>query len=153
MSVRTEIVSGKAIAILAGVALLATGCQTMGFVPGGPTAVWSKAGTTRAQRRMDFEECVLAAAQAIQPAMGVASTPGFSSPGTLMCNSYGTMTTCNNVGGMNIQPTTYSYDSNSSTRGLYAKVCMEKKGYVQAASHFCQDPNDQTTEDCVVPYH
>lgn len=141
---------------VAGVATIIAGCATNGFVPGGPTTTFSKPDTTRAQRRLDWEECLLAGAQNIQPAMGVATTPGFSSPGTLMCNSFGgtmsVMTTCNSVGAVNIAPTAYSYDANTQTRQLYFKVCMEKKGYVKAPATFCQDVNDQTTEDCVAPY-
>ena len=141
------------IAVSLGAVMLVGGCQTAGFVPGGPTVAWSKVDTTRAQRRLDAEECMLEAAEKIQPAMGVASTPGFSSPGSLMCNSIGSMTTCNNVGGVNIPSSTYSYDANNQTRQLYVKVCMEKKGYVPASTKFCEDRNDQTTEDCVAPYH
>jgi hypothetical protein len=142
----------KLLLVVIGVASFTAGCHSMGFVPGGPALAWSKPDTTRAQSRLDGEECMLEAAENIQPAMGVATTPGFSSPGSLMCNSIGTMTTCNNVGAVNIPPSTYSYDANNPTRQLYVKVCMEKKGYVQVQSHFCQDPSDLTTEDCVVPY-
>lgn len=143
--------------VAAAIATIIAGCATNGFVPGGPTVAFTKPDATRAQKRLDAEECMLAAAQNIQPAMGVATTPGFSSPGNLMCNSVGgtmsVMTTCNNVGAVNIAPTAYSYDANTQTRQLYVKVCMEKKGYVMAPTKFCQDITDQTTEDCVVPYH
>ena len=141
----------KILLVVAGVATITAGCATSGFVPGGPTKTFMRPDTTRAQRRLDWEECLLEAGEKIQPAMGVATTPGFSSPGSLMCNSIGTMTTCNNVGGMNIQPSAYSYDANNQTRQHF-KVCMEKKGYVTAPATFCQDINDQTTEDCVAPY-
>jgi hypothetical protein len=102
---------------------------------------------------LDGEECILEAAQKIQPAMGVIADTGFSTPGTTYCNSMGGMTTCNTVGGVNIPGSAMSYDANRSTRQLYLKVCMEKKGYVQVPSKWCQDPNDETTEDCVTPIH
>jgi len=137
--------------VVAGIAAITAGCQTVGYVPGGSVMAWSKPTATRAQERLDNEECILDATQQIQPAMGVATTPGFSSPGSLMCNSVGSMTTCNNVGAVNIPGSAYSYDANMPVRKLFVKVCMEKKGYTLSQSKWCDDPHDLTTEGCVVP--
>ena len=130
---------------------LVSACQTTGFVPGGPATSWGKTGTTRAQRHLDYEECGLEAAEKIQPAMDVAVDPGLSLPGSIMCNSIDGITTCNNVGGLNIPPSAISYDANRSTRELYVKVCMEKKRYTMIETKWCQDPHDSTSEDCVIP--
>jgi hypothetical protein len=46
---------------------------------------------------------------------------------------------------------TVSSDANRSTRQLYVKVCMEKKGYALTQTKWCQDPHDEVTEDCVIP--
>jgi hypothetical protein len=120
------------------------------FVPGGPTlSIW-KEGATRAQRRADYADCKLEAIREVPTAVGVGSTPGFSSPGSVLCTGHD-IVTCNTVGGYNNPGSVYSYDASARTRQQYVLACLIKKGYVRKQTTFCQDPNDMTTEDCVVP--
>lgn len=162
----------KAPLALTAAASLSAACQTTGFVPGGTATAWVKSGTARAQRHLEYEECVLEAARKIQPAIAVDQVPYEGAP-QLVPQFEPTpsinVTTPPEAFGVNIgQATehlgqvqegagkelfnrTVSYDANRSTRQLYVKLCMEKKGYTLAQTKFCQDPHDKTTEDCVIP--
>lgn len=137
------------VAVLCGIVV--AGCAANGFVPGGPASTIWKEGTTRAQRVADYADCKLEAIREVPTAVGVGSTPGFSSPGSVMCNGLGNIVTCNTVGGYNNPGSVYSYDASARTRQQYVSACLIKKGYVRKQTTFCQDPNDMTTEDCVIP--
>ena len=152
------------LALMTAAPLLAA-CQTNGFVPGGPVTAWVKSGTTRAQRHLGYEECVLEAAGVAQvPYEGVPQlvpqfepTPSISvtappeSFGTNVGGAIGHLGQVEENSGKEMFDRAVSYDANRSTRQLYVKVCMEKKGYTLAQTKFCQDPHDETTEDCVIP--
>lgn len=131
-------------------AFLVSGCVTTGFVPGGPAPVWSKAGTTRAQRKAEYEDCWFKAVKEIPPAMATHFDPGLHIPGSVMCSGYGTYVSCRQVGGVDVPASASTVDRNEGVRKRYAEVCMEKRGFVQAQGKFCMSPDDTTTEDCVV---
>jgi hypothetical protein len=126
-------------------------CQTGGYVPGGDTVSWQKKGTTRAQRHEDRLTCEVAGAQAVPVATQTAYSGGYSNPGTLQCTSVGYSTSCNRVGAYSVPSSMSTYDSNSSLRNNFVELCMTKKGYSIQPTKWCQNQNDLTTENCVVP--
>jgi hypothetical protein len=164
------------LALITAAPLLAACQTTTGFVPGGPVTAWVKSGTTRAQRHLEYEECLLEAGQKIQPAMivdqvpytGVPDTiqqvPDFSPTpaihvdappaafGTNVGESLGHLGQVEENAGNELFNNSISHDAYRSTQQLYVKVCLEKKGYNLAQTKYCLDPHDETTEDCVIPH-
>lgn len=56
----------KATPALVAAATLLAACQTTDFLPGGPVMGWAKSGTSRAQRRLAYDDCVLKATAVAQ---------------------------------------------------------------------------------------
>lgn len=122
----------KAIVMLAAAAL--AGCVT----DGGPRTTIYKAGSTKSQRQADYDACKIQSFKSIPQTMATEVTPGYSSPGTAICNTYGTMTTCNTVGGFDVPATASSYDVNASLRGRFINSCLRAKGYVFYTKPACK---------------
>lgn len=139
--VRTVIVTASLISL--------SGCITDGFIPGGDTYAWTKPNTTRAQRRLDINECTLAAAREVPPVMGTEIVPGIYDPGPVFCTGSGFFMTCSQSMGMSIPPMAVPVDYNGKLRQKYIDVCLQKKGYALAKVKFCQSKDDLVTEDCV----
>lgn len=136
----------------AAISFALAGCVSSdGFVPGGTVAAYQKPGTTRQQRADDVLQCRVAAMQSVPQAARTSYSPGFSSPGTTVCNSAGYTTTCNQVGAVNVPGTVMTVDANSGVRDQYADLCLRQKGYQLAPARWCQTRDDRTTEDCVIP--
>lgn len=112
--------------------------------------MWAKQGTTRAERRAEWETCLFSAAKEIPPAMAAAFNPDVSTPATLVCNNYGGTVNCRNVGGVNIPASARTVDQNAGLRKRYADVCMEKKGFVRVPGKLCARADDLMSEDCGV---
>ncbi|MQT14008.1 hypothetical protein [Segnochrobactrum spirostomi] len=135
--------------ILAASLIALSGCITDGFMPGGDTYAWTKPNTTRAQRRLDINECTLAAAREVPPVMGTEIVPGIYDPGPVFCTGAGFFMTCSQSMGMSIPPMAVPVDYNVKLRQKYVDVCLQKKGYALAKVKFCQSKDDLVTEDCV----
>jgi hypothetical protein len=108
--------------ILATVAVVA-GCQT------GPMPSAFKPGSTFSQRQFDYDQCKIASLKEIPQAMATQINPGVHTPGTVTCNTIGSSTYCNEMGGLNIPATASTYDVNEGLRGRYISSCMMRKGY------------------------
>ncbi len=161
----------KATPALVAAATLLAACQTTDFLPGGPVMGWAKSGTSRAQRRLAYDDCVLKATAVAQvPYSGypegadsISTVPRFeptpefhieTPPAAFGVNVDQSVEHLGQVqegAGEELFNRTVSSDANRSTRQLYVKVCMEKKGYALAQTKWCQDPHDEVTEDCVIP--
>lgn len=61
--------------------------------------------------------------------MATQINPGVHTPGTVTCNTYGTATYCNEMGGLNIPATASTYDANQGLRTRFIASCMGTKGY------------------------
>jgi hypothetical protein len=99
------------------------GCQT------GPQFTAFKPGTVHADRQAAFDQCKIVSLREIPQNMSTSVSPGYYSPGTISCSSYGTTTTCNRVGEVNIPATSSTYDNNQGLRDRFLMRCMEAKGY------------------------
>jgi hypothetical protein len=141
----------RALGVASLLLVLAACVPSDGFVPGGPTASYQKPGTTRQQRRDEILQCQVAALQTVPQAASTRYSPGFSAPGTTVCNTVGYTTTCNQVGAVNIPGRLTTVDVNSGIRDQYLDLCMRQRGYQFLPARFCQTRDDTTTEDCVSP--
>ncbi|MER9563492.1 hypothetical protein [Mesorhizobium sp. M0571] len=103
--------------------LLLAGCQT------GPLPSAFKPGSTASQRQFDYDQCKIASLKEIPQAMATQINPGVHTPGTVTCNTYGTATYCNEMGGLNIPATASTYDANQGLRTRYINNCIGAKGY------------------------
>ena len=110
--------------IVLGIVVALGGCATSG-----PIMLTHKAGTTLQQRQLDHDECKIAAFQQVPQDLVTDYSPGYSSPGTVHCNTYGGVTTCNTVGGVNIPPSVNTYDQNRDLRDRQMQRCMSERGY------------------------
>lgn len=117
-------------------ALLLVGCQTAL-----PPSLY-KPGTTFAQRQFAFDQCKIASFRDIPQNLATDVNPGYSSPGTLQCNTYGSYTSCQRVGAINIPASASTYDVNASIRERYISQCMASQGY-----QFIQVPVCRTQEE------
>ncbi len=165
----------KAALALVAVASLLAACQTTNFMPGGPVMGWAKSGTSRAQRRLAYDDCVLKATAVAQvgfpdpvpytgypesagaPLYRFEPTPEFhvetppAAFGVNVDQAVEHLGAVQERAGEELFDNAVSSTSNLSTRQLYVKVCMEKKGYALTKTKWCQDPHDEVTEDCVIP--
>ena len=165
-----------ALALVAVVSLLAA-CQTTNFVPGGPVMGWAKSGTSRAQRRLAYDDCVLKATAVAQvgypdpvpytgypagvdsiptaprfeptPEMHIETPP--AAFGVNVGHAVEHLGAVEEGAGEELFDQAASSNSSRSTQQLYVKVCMEKKGYALAHTKWCPNPHDEATEDCVIP--
>ncbi|MER9175281.1 hypothetical protein NKH72_17020 [Mesorhizobium sp. M0955] len=103
--------------------LLLTGCQT------GPQPSAFKPGSTAPQRQLDYDQCKISSLREIPQAMATQINPGVHTPGTVTCNTYGTSTYCNEMGGLNIPASSSTYDANQGLRDRFIARCMVEKGY------------------------
>ncbi|RWH34440.1 MAG: hypothetical protein EOQ80_33110 [Mesorhizobium sp.] len=55
--------------------------------------------------------------------------PGYNNPGTIQCNTYGTIVTCNRIGAVNIPASSTTYDVNGELRDRYVVRCLQSKGF------------------------
>lgn len=100
----------------------------IGCAPQISTVAW-KPGTTSEARQADIDDCQIAAMKDVPKDVRTDYDPGFSSPGTVQCNTIGTSTYCNTVGAVNIPGSVSQYDANSPLRTRVADRCLRAKGY------------------------
>lgn len=97
-----------------------------------------RSGVTFAQKQRDYDQCKIASFKEIPQAVTAQSVGGLYIPGTLQCRSSYGMTTCNNVGEVNIPSQTVAVDNNGGIRGRYIESCLRSKGYVMLTRPMCK---------------
>ncbi|MBZ9683126.1 hypothetical protein LB531_20930 [Mesorhizobium sp. CO1-1-2] len=107
---------------LAALAVVA-GCQT------GPVPIIYKPGADLNSTLAATDQCKIDSFKEIPQSIATDYHPGYSNPGTVQCNTYGTMTTCNRVGAVDIPASSNTYDVNASLRDRYIQRCLEGKGF------------------------
>ena len=86
-------------------------------------------GSRLSDRAKAHDDCKIASFKEIPQTQGVATIRGYSSPGTLHCNTIGAVTSCNRIGAVNIPSQTSSYDVNGKLRKRYMDRCLNEKGF------------------------
>lgn len=97
-----------------------------------------KTGSNTAERKDAFELCEFEGIRNVPRAMVTDIDPGYSSPGTLQCNTVGTSTTCNRVGDINIPASSSTYDANEQIRDRYIQRCLRQKGFETYTRPICK---------------
>lgn len=113
----------KKAGVACAIGVLLSGCQT------GPSLVAFKPGTTFNDRQLAYDQCKIEALQSVPSDVRTQFNPGYYNPGSLSCSTYGSYTSCNRVGAVDIPATATQYDANSSLRQRTIMRCMEAKGY------------------------
>ncbi|TIS53295.1 hypothetical protein [Mesorhizobium sp.] len=117
--------------ILAAVAAVA-GCQT------GPTPIVFKPGVDLSSTLSAVDQCKIDSFKEIPQSLATDVHPGYSNPGTIQCNTFGTIITCNRIGAIDIPATTTTFDVNAALRDRYITRCLEGKGFtVKADGRAC----------------
>lgn len=96
-----------------------------------------RTGSTIGERQMAIDECRITSLQQIPQALVTQNVGGYSNPGTLQCNTYGAVTSCNRVGAVNIPPTQITSDVNQSLRDRFVARCLTGKGFTLAPMKIC----------------
>ena len=102
-----------------------------------------KEGSVKAERMRALDECEFEAVKEIPRAMAVEMQGGYSSPGTVQCSTLGGITSCQQIGAINIPASAQSYDANTSTRLRYVNRCLERKGYSVLDRPVCKSDEDK----------
>jgi len=100
-----------------------------GCVSSGPAPTLYKPGATKTETQAALDDCRVESLAKVPQAMATDVSPGFSSPGTLQCNTVGNYTSCNRVGAVNIPASATTYDVNQPLRGRIIDRCLAAKGY------------------------
>jgi hypothetical protein len=108
--------------LFATVALLA-GCQS------GPSAIVFKPGVDLGTTQAAVDQCKIASFKEIPQSIATDYHPGYSNPGTVQCNGYGGVVSCQTIGAVNIPGSTTTYDVNEGLRDRYINRCLQSKGF------------------------
>ncbi|MET3521477.1 hypothetical protein [Mesorhizobium abyssinicae] len=108
--------------LLAAMAAIA-GCQS------GPTAIIYKPGVDLSSTVAAVDQCKIASFREIPQSIATEYHPGYNNPGTVQCNTIGTIVSCNTIGAVNIPGSTSTYDVNQGLRDRYITRCLEAKGF------------------------
>ncbi|GLS39743.1 hypothetical protein GCM10010869_53400 [Mesorhizobium tianshanense] len=103
--------------------VILAGCQT------GPTPIVFKPGVDLRSTVAAVDQCKIASFRDIPQSIATDYHPGYSNPGTVQCNTYGTVVSCNTIGAVNIPGSTTTYDVNQGLRDRYIVRCLEAKGF------------------------
>jgi hypothetical protein len=125
-------------------AVLTAGCQT------GPSAIVFKPGVDLDATVAAVDQCKIASFKEIPQSIATDYHPGYNNPGTVQCNSYGTVVSCQNVGAVNIPASTTTYDVNQGLRDRYMSRCLEGQGFqvkVDGRACFGQSEVNQALAD------
>ena len=128
----------KAVVLLCSIAALSA-CQT------DERFIVFKPGASDAQTQASIDQCRIASFREIPQTMATTITPGVSTPGTVQCNTYGTMTSCQSVGGLNIPARAETYDVNADLRDRYIAQCLRGKGFDVSVSRSCSGEAEQSS--------
>ncbi|WJI80807.1 MULTISPECIES: hypothetical protein [unclassified Mesorhizobium] len=112
-------------------ALAITGCQSA------PAYIVYKPGVDLNTTQAAKDQCKIDSFKEIPQSLATDVNPGYSNPGTIQCNTYGTMTTCNRVGAVNIPASSTTYDVNDGLRDRYITRCLEAKGFGVKLARSC----------------
>lgn len=105
--------------------LLAVGaCQATG-----PVKYLSKPGASAADKQAALDDCRIASLQAVPQSVGVSTSGGYYNPGTTQCSTIAGITSCNQVGAVNIPSQTTVYDRNEALRERQVDRCLRARGY------------------------
>ncbi|RUV92414.1 MULTISPECIES: hypothetical protein [unclassified Mesorhizobium] len=117
--------------LLAALAAIA-GCQS------DPAAIVYKPGVDLNSTVAAIDQCKIASFKDIPQSIATDYHPGYSNPGTVQCNTIGTVVSCNTIGAVNIPGSTTTYDVNQGLRDRYVTRCLEAKGFgVKADGRLC----------------
>jgi hypothetical protein len=104
-------------------AAVIAGCQS------GPQFVVYKPGVNIPSTVTAVDQCRIASFKEIPQSLATDINPGYNNPGTIQCNTFGTVVTCNRIGAINIPPSSTTYDVNADLRIRYIARCLEAKGF------------------------
>ncbi|MER8938734.1 hypothetical protein NKH82_04405 [Mesorhizobium sp. M0915] len=122
--------------ILAALAAL-SGCQT------GPVPIVFKPGVDVGSTVAAMDQCKINSFREIPQSLATDVNPGYNNPGTIQCNTYGTMTTCNRVGAINIPASSTTYDVNGELRDRYIQRCLQGQGFtVKSDGRACSSESE-----------
>lgn len=119
-----------------GVVALVSGCVS------GPVNVVHKTGSSFAQRQLAADECRIEGLKQVPQSMVTDYNPGYYNPGTIQCNTFGNMTSCNRVGAVNIPASSSTHDVNQSLRDRTVARCLAAKGYDIVQKPICSSSKD-----------
>ncbi|TIM13649.1 MAG: hypothetical protein E5Y67_16235 [Mesorhizobium sp.] len=120
------------------VVLAVAGCQST------PAYVVFKPGVDLNSTQTATDQCKINSFREIPQSLATDVNPGYNNPGTIQCNTYGTMTTCNRVGAINIPASSTTYDVNSELRDRYIVRCLEGKGFGVKLARACASKSEVT---------
>ena len=104
-----------------------------------------KTGSTSAERTLAHDNCKIASIKEIPQTQAVVTSPSYSSPGTTQCSTNYGVTTCNQVGALNVPSSTSSYDVNAVLRKRFIIRCLNSKGFsVIPISRVCRTGEEKT---------
>ena len=125
------------VVLLLTLAVFVSGCTE------GPVLIVHQTGSTAAQRSAAIDHCEIASFRNIPQTMATHIDPGYSSPGSMQCNTIGNSTYCNRVGGINIPATAITYDVNQGLRNRYVSRCLNNRGYSIIERPICFNDKDK----------
>ncbi|MER8882589.1 hypothetical protein [Mesorhizobium sp. M0816] len=103
-----------------------------------PAKFLYKPGVTIAGKQAAVDECRIASFRDIPQTMATDVKPGFNSPGTLQCNTFGGTTTCNRIGAINIPASANTYDVNAGLRDRFIEQCLQQNGFTITSIPLCK---------------
>lgn len=127
----------KRVAVLSALALI-SGCVS------GPADLVHKTGSSLAQRQLAADQCRIESLRQVPQALVTETDPGYYNPGTIQCNTFGNMTSCNRVGAVNIPASSSTYDVNQSLRDRTIARCLASKGFDIVQKPICTSTKDAT---------
>lgn len=98
----------------------------------------SKPGVDGPGTQAAMDQCRIASFKEIPQAMVTDVQSGLNIPGTVHCNTFGSTTTCNQSGGVNIPATAQTYDANDSLRNRFLEKCMRNAGFTVTMLPLCR---------------
>ncbi|TIT23912.1 MAG: hypothetical protein E5W70_05920 [Mesorhizobium sp.] len=119
-------------------ALAIAGCQST------PAYVVFKPGVDLNSTQAATDQCKIASFKEIPQSIATDYHPGYNNPGTVQCNTYGTIVSCNTIGAVNIPASTTSYDVNAELRDRYVTRCLEGQGFGVKLAKVCSTKSEVT---------
>ncbi|ESY03883.1 hypothetical protein X753_21215 [Mesorhizobium sp. LNJC399B00] len=113
------------------VILAVAGCQTA------PAYIVYKPGVDLNATQTAKDQCQIASLREIPQSMATDYHPGYNNPGTVQCNTIGTVVSCNTIGAVNIPGSTTTYDVNQDLRDRYMVRCLEGQGFGVKLARAC----------------
>ncbi|RWP30298.1 hypothetical protein [Mesorhizobium sp.] len=118
-------------------ALAIAGCQST------PAYIVFKPGVDLNTTQTAKDECKIASFKEIPQSIATDYHPGYNNPGTVQCNTIGTIVSCNTIGAVNIPGSTTTYDVNQDLRDRYMVRCLESKGFGVKLAKTCSTKSEE----------